>query len=151
MDRTATSRTIPVACFAPSLTDEILVNYETLINGMSEEYAEAKDVLRQLLTCVKVWWDLPVSTKQGIGWKIFDTSKQAVVIVQEIPLEDQHVKDLWEVTPWMRELVSLSTPQEDGLFDRLPKGDLYNMARHLLWYCKEITLDREPMTSDVLK
>jgi len=62
----------------------------------------------------------------------------------------EHVKALWDVTPWMRELDLLSNIAGSGVFDRL-KGPIRDAAFHLLWHAKEITLDREPITQDKLK
>ena len=74
--------------------------------------------------------------------------RKANIRVPETPLSQSLIETLWDVTPWMRELDLLSTPRADGLFDGLPSGELRDMAFHLLWHVKEITLDREPMTRD---
>jgi hypothetical protein len=50
----------------------------------------------------------------------------------------------------MRELSLLSNERGTGLFDGLRAGELRNAAFHLLWFCKELTLDREPLTVDKL-
>lgn len=136
---------IPVACFAPPLTDELLARYRELAEGAEPE---VRDALQELLTCVEAWWQLPESTRNDVRrWQFVHRGQQVECIEQ--PLDHEHIQSLWEVTPWMRELNTLSNSQETGLFDGL-QGDLRNAAFHLLWHCKEITLDREPMTSDKL-
>lgn len=134
-------RTIPVACFAPPLNDALLARYETHIAAVDDD--ELRDCLRTLYRCVAAWWQLPDSTRPAKRWE-FDRGK---TLGEEVPLEDEHVEALWEVTPWMRELLAM-----EPLLDAIPvaQPDLRNMAFHLLWHCKEITLDREPMTTERL-
>jgi len=150
---------LPAICFAVPLTDERLAKYRALIEA--EPAGEVKDALVGLLACVTAWWALPVSTRT-------DSTKIPVLVpsgklgpkgepirgkgeLTVTPLEESHVKSLWDVTPWMRELDTLSTPRDDGLFDKLPKSDLRHAAFDLLWHCKEITLDREPLDQSRLE
>lgn len=138
--------TIPVACFAPPLTDELLANYETLVATLPAERAELKDAMQQCLACVKAWWELPASTRtDGETFDIRHRGEKRKYTVT--PLESEQVQRLWDVTPWMRELVAI-----EPLFDALPlaEKELRDAACHLLWHAKEITLDREPLTSDKL-
>lgn len=154
----------PVACFAPPLTDELLGRYRELVDGLDP--SETKEALASLLACVAAWWALPESTrtdgrrlalqvpvKDAAGQVVYDERgapvREARTIVER-PLEADHVQALFDVTPWMRELNTLSTPAGDGLLDALPPGELRNAAFHLLWHVKEITLDREPLTQDCL-
>lgn len=142
-----TTNQIPTACFAPPLTDEKLAEYKRLASGCQD--AEVKDAMETLLKCVEKWWELPESKrKDGDRFSIVHKGKKANYEVT--PLEEDHVKELWEVTPWMRELNLLSNGADNGLFDKIPGGSLRNAAFHLLWLCKEITLDREPLTQDKL-
>lgn len=148
MTRSATSPTIPVACFAPPLSDETLARYQALVAALGPDQAELKDVLSGLMKCIQVWWELPESRRKPTLWKLYHVERQAEMEVPETPLEHAHVTALWDVTPWMRELDTLSTPLADGPFDTLPPGELRELAFHLLWHAKELTLDREPMTRD---
>jgi len=129
----------PLAAFAPPLTDQLFSQYASNINTLPQ--GELKDALLSLYNCAKAWWDVPESTEKP-SYYLF-RGKQ----VPETPLSKELIDKLWDTTPWMRELKTLSTPQADGLFDNL-EGDLRNMAFHLLWFATEITLDREPMTQD---
>lgn len=167
MARETTTTRIPVASFAPPLTDESLARYEELAN---EQEGELLDALTTLLACVKTWWELPESTRKDVTrWqsnyvvpnpdydplaskltKQGQKNKLVPFTFEETPLEESHIEALDSVTPWMRELDTLSTPQDTGPFDSLPSGELRNAAFHLLWFAKELTLDREPLTKDKL-
>ncbi len=141
------SNTIPVACFAPPLSDETLAQYAALIGGLPAERAELADALRQCLACVQAWWALPESSLRGKRWQLRNTATGQDVEYLETPLEAAHIQALWDVTPWMRELLAI-----EPLFDAIPLGEkqLRDAAFHLLWHAKEITLDREPLTKDKL-
>jgi hypothetical protein len=139
---------IPVACFAPPLTDETLERYAELAEA---EGGETGAIMAELLACVRAWWELPESTRtDGDRWTFQQGTGGPAVTVAEVPLEEGQVKELWDVTPWMRELNTLSTEKGAGPLDSLPLGELRDAAFHLLWHCKEITLDREPLTQDKL-
>ncbi len=139
--------TIPVACFAPPLTDEKIANYKLLIN--SQASSEVADAMVMCLKCVEAWWNLPESTRTDVKrWGILHKGQKSEFV--ETPLEEDHIKKLWDVTPWDRELSTLSNSTSTGLFDTLPYCDLKNAAFHLLWFAKEITRDREPLSVDKL-
>lgn len=145
------STTIPVACFAPPITDELLEKYRTLVRDYTASVVggeQIKDALETCLKCVEKWWSLPASNDPDTQkWSVLHRGKPTTFKVT--PLTKELVKDLWEATPWMSELGLLSNPEGTGLFDGL-KGPIRDCAFHLLWHCKELTLDREPLTSDVL-
>lgn len=140
------TKNMPAACFAPLLTDEKLTKYESLIAAAPP--GEIKDAMLTCLACVKTWWELPES-KRTDGDRFAIQHRGKDITFQVTPLEKEHVVALDPHTPWMRELNTLSTPHGDGLFDSLT-GELRDCAFHLLWHCKEITLDREPLTQDKL-
>ena len=128
------------------------------------DHSETKEAISALLACVSAWWELPASTRtdefrvqvpdRDSAGQVKRNKKGAPIRhtrnIIEKPLEAEHVEVLDGVTPWMRELNTLSTPAGDGLLDQLPPGELRNAAFHLLWHCKEITLDREPLTNDLV-
>ncbi len=163
---------IPVACHAPALTDEMIAKYKAIIAELPLSMAEIKDAMQTCMTCIEKWWQLPVSTLRGSRF-VSPVMKDKNGKAQEFditPLEPVHITELDSVTPWMRECVAIRS-----LFDTLPAGvreesytedgriksrnvvvdqkafDLCNAAHHLIWYVQEITLDREPLSQDVLK
>jgi len=135
---------IPVACIAPDLTDEVMVLYKSLITALPS--GELKDCLVALYNCVEKWWGLPESTSQDIAHWEFDNGQTRVV---EQKLEQGHKEALEPHVPWMRELNAM-----EPLLDSIPNDDrhkpLRDCAFHLLWHCKELTLDREPITRSKL-
>lgn len=141
------SKTIPVGCFAPPLSDKTLAEYKELIK---EADGEIKDELEKLLTCVSAWWHLPEPKKTGREPRLALLHRGEEMEVPIIPMDPAHVEKLDPVTPYMRELNTLSNEAGTGLFDRLRAGPLRECAFHLLWFAKEITLDREPLTQDKL-
>lgn len=171
---------IPVACFAPPLTDETIARYESLINSLGSELIAVKDSMKECLDCVKSWWSLPESTRTDVKkWTIQHRGNS--VSYNEVPLEEKHVEALWDKVPYMHECKAM-----ESLFEELPSGtlesttekevefktengtkkekvqvplirvidqsayDLRNTAFHLLWFAKELTLNREPLTLDKL-
>lgn len=136
---------LPVACFAPPLSDELLAEYRATIAAVPAG-TELRDALDTLLKCVEAWWALPESKADPDARRLAIRHRGKDVRVPLTPLEDQYVQKLWDVTPWFRELKAM-TP----LFHALdPKDPLRTCAIHLRWHCKELTLDREPLTQDKL-
>lgn len=138
---------IPNACLAPPLTDEKIKQYEAVIESLPAYRAEVRDAMAKCLACVKVWWELPVSTKKAVKYQLKHKGKDLVFELR--PLEDQHIEKLWDTTPWLRECKSM---QElfDGIDDGMER-ELRDAAHHLLWFATELSLYREPVTSDMLK
>jgi hypothetical protein len=135
----------PVACFAPPFSDDLLKTYEKLITDVKE--SELKDYLKSLYKCVNHWWGLPDSKETPVKKWAFKRSNGTDVIGHEQPLDTKIKEDLYEVTPWMRELLAM-----ESIIGSIPNADktLRDCAFHLLWACKELTLDREPMTIERL-
>jgi hypothetical protein len=145
----ANTNKLPVACFAPPLSDETLAKYKIAIDLLPPEQNELKDAMNICFLCVEKWWDLPESTRKDVDrYNIVFGGKNTVFEVQ--PLEKTHIEELFSVTPWMRECNSIRI-----LFDELPNNtkeehELRNIAFHLLWHAMEISLDREPLTINKL-
>lgn len=143
----ATAARLPVACFAPELTDASLKSYEEIVKG-TDPASPVGEALRNLLNCVQEWWALPESKrKDGVGFELLHKGKRADIVTT--PLEEEHKAALWDHIPWEHELVGLSDEKGAGLFDGLT-GDLRDCAFHLLWHVKELNADREPLTQDKL-
>lgn len=143
--KTATTKTLPVACMANPLTDTMLSQYSSMISGL--ESGELKDALRSLYDCVNAWWNIDESKEQPTKWPMFNVATGKRDHLLEVPFSDDIIKKLDLTTPWISELNRLSNAEATGLFDSLT-GELRDMAFHLLWYAKEISLDREPITQD---
>ena len=65
---------------------------------------------------------------------------------QVVSLHPDEVSRLWDAVPWNEELEMFGR-----IFDRIdPQGnkELRDAAFHLLWYGRELFLDRVPMTTD---
>lgn len=120
--------------FAPPLTDELLAAYHALALEAGEEI---RDAMLKLHACAAQWWELPESTGDGKP----HPSGRGYIVALDAPIATA----LWEAIPWTRELDMFG-----ALFDTLPTGRLRNAAFHLLWFAKELDLDREPLTSDKL-
>jgi hypothetical protein len=170
-------KNIPVACFAPPLTDATLARYKALTDALPR--GEVRDAMQSCYACVAAWWALPESTRtDGEIFRIRHKGKQRDLRIT--PLTGELVEALWDVTPYLYELNAMQA----FLDDLLPTGtaevaheyatttvggagtgitkstrnevvdpvahELSNAARHLLWHAKEIALDREPLTNDKL-
>lgn len=127
--------------FAPPLTDDLLAYYAGLIDTLPRE-SQVREALTKLYQCCDEWWEQPESTG-GNGTSNHKSGRGIVVNLDE-PVK----KALWEYIPWTEELNLYGE-----LFDRLSpitEKELRNAAFHLLWYVKELDLDREPITKDKL-
>lgn len=132
---------LPVACFAPPLTDALLARYETVIAALPA--SPVGDAMRACLAPVKVWWDLPESKADPDKprLKILHRGRDVSVVIRD--LEPGIAAALFDAIPWGYELEGI-----ERLFDAIPAAqkELRDAAFHLLWYAKELNLDREPVT-----
>ncbi len=122
--------------FAPPLTDELLDKYEDLADQKGGPIGEA---MLSLAACCRKWWNLPDS--EGLNQSAHPSGVGMI-----IPLDDHIKKVLDEHIPWEHELTAMQ-----NLFDELPNNEVRNAAFHLLWHVKELNLDREPITNDLLQ
>lgn len=127
--------------FAPPLTDELLDKYEDLADEIEGPVAEA---MMTLAKCCRKWWNLPDS--EGLVGRKDHPSGVGTII----PLDEKIQKDLYDLIPWDHELAAIQS-----LFDNMPSEtpedkEYRNAAFHLLWHVKELNLDREPITNDLL-
>lgn len=127
--------------FAPPLTADKLKDYRKLVAKSSPEIKEA---IEKLCVMAELFIQTPPSKNGG---KPHPSGKGVIV-----PLETEEIKRIWDHVPWAYECDAFQS-----LFDTLPSGpkgspeyDLRNAAFHLLWYAKELTSDREPLTNDRL-
>jgi hypothetical protein len=135
-------------CFAPPLTDESLARYEVLAESAPQSI---KDAMLALLKPIKIWWELPESSKEG--------TKHATGRGVMIPLEDDHIAAIDTEMPWRDELNAFG--QRFDAIHPVEQKELRDAAFHLLWYANELYHDpnptnegarpefgREPITND---
>lgn len=132
-------KTVSIACLAPALSDELLSRFKSLIQSQ-EERSKLRDYLDTLLKCVEAWWNIRESTLETVT-AVAQTGPTTGHKVQLQELDNGVIQSLWNTTPWMEEILLM---EEE--FSSLTDGDVRNMAFHLSWFAKEITLDREPLT-----
>jgi hypothetical protein len=120
--------------FAPPLTAEKLASYKEQVGAFEEPY---KGEVLKLIDMVETFQQTPASSN---GSSPHPSGTGFIT-----PLEDAEIKRIWDKVPWWYEVDALKT-----LFDKLPVGNLRNIAFHLLWFAQELTLDREPLTNDKL-
>lgn len=123
--------------FAPPLDEPLLRRYEEAAGRGGEKVREA---MNKLIHMLRTFWQTPRSRLPGRD----HPSGRGVIV----PLEDAEIKRIWDVVPWMEELDVYA-----GWFDQIDpirERELRNAAFHLLWFAKELHLDREPMTADQL-
>jgi hypothetical protein len=107
MKPTLNTTQLPVACFAPPLSDAKLARYRELISAMPA--TPQKDAARACLACVEKWWELPESTRADVArWAIRHGGRDVTYVAQ--PLDDELVQALWAVTPWSYELDAMLPP-----------------------------------------
>jgi hypothetical protein len=122
--------------FAPPLTDETLARYRAVIDGLDER-SPVRGAMADLLACAAAWWAQPESTGAG---RPHGSGRGTVVSL------DPAVADaLWDAVPWPHECDAMQ-----ALFDGLAPGEVRDAAFHLLWFAKELTQDREPISADKL-
>lgn len=123
--------------FAPPLPAEKLVAYKALAETADPQTKEAMSVLAKML---EEFRKTPESKAKG--------TPHPSGLGQIVLLEGEEIKRMWEHVPWQEELDMYA-----ALFDKIdPVGqkELRDAAHHLLWFGRELCLDREPITNDKL-
>ena len=122
--------------FAPPITADLLSEYRAAAESSGDQ--KVKDAVLQICDMVDLFQQTPASRNGGTP----HPSGRGMVV----PLEEAEVERIWDAVPWDYECDAIQS-----LFDTLSADSpLRNPAFHLLWYAKELTLDREPMTADKL-
>jgi hypothetical protein len=135
--------TASLACAAPSLDAGKLKSYLDLAKASDPQTADA---MGSLITMVEMHLDRPKASAKANAPA--STPHPSGIGVIE-PLPEEEVKRLWDVVPWEEELEMYGK-----IFDRIsPETNkpLRDAAFHLLWYGRELFLDREPITQDRIK
>jgi hypothetical protein len=134
--------------FAPPVDEVKLASFETLATTAPERIALA---MKRLLLMLRTFRQTP---RSGLPGRPHPSGRGTIV-----PLEDPEIRRIWDLVPWInaKQREEFGNPGDDDcdqygvLFDSLPLGDLRNAAYHLLWFARELALDREPITNDTLK
>lgn len=122
--------------FAPPITADLLSEYRAAAAAAGDQ--KIKDAMLQLCDMVELFQQTPASRNGG--------TPHPSGLGLMVPLEDAEVQRIWDAVPWDYECDAIQS-----LFDTLsPESPLRTPAFHLLWMAKELTQDREPMTTDKL-
>ena len=149
-------------CHSHPLNDAKLARYAELV--AAQPVGPLKSILVTLLACVSEWWKLDESKQRPIA---LGTTLDGQTF-NVVPLEPEHIASLDGVTPWLYELDAMQPiimAMPDGKGPEIPARpgkpahsevvdaaalELKTAATDLLWHCKEISSDREPLTKDKL-
>lgn len=140
-------------CLAPVLDDERLAAYEQRAAAAPPAVREA---MTGLIAMLRKFRETPDSTLPG---EPLDTSYtrnpfrhpetgEPVDPPRRVPLEAAEIDRIWDDVPWEHEIRAM-----DDLFaaiDNTTHKPLRDAAFHLLWFARELRLDREPLTQDKL-
>jgi hypothetical protein len=124
--------------FAPPIDAAAVSRYRALAdhagNPATTEY------MRKLCDMVDLFHATPASKRPG---KPHPSGRGVIT-----PLEAAEVDRIFEAVPWPHELDMMGVVFEQ--LDPISQRDVRNAAFHLLWYGRELCLDREPITTDRL-
>lgn len=144
------AKPMPVSCFAPPLTDELLAGYAARIDALPDSQGALRDVMRTCLAAVRLWWELPESPADPEEPKLAVLHRGRDVRVPLTKLTPDIQKALFDAIPWAHELKAMKE-LVDGLDQSTPEGHVLKaVASHLLWHVCEFERDREPLTLDRL-
>lgn len=141
------------ACFAPPIDASRLERYKAL--ATIADPGPIEDAYRQLLAMVEKFQETPESRERGIPLQteytrspFQDADGKPKPPPKIVPLEQAEVNRMWDFVPWPHEINAMA-----ALFERIPnesRKELRDAAFHLIWFARELCLDREPMTQDKL-
>jgi hypothetical protein len=124
--------------FAPPLTDEKLAAYKQFADAAADP--QIRDAMLVLHNCAAQWWEQPESTGDGRP----HPSGRGVIVDLDQPI----AAALFDHIPWKDEL-DVFAARFDGI-DAVASKELRDAAFHLLWFARELDLDREPLTANKL-
>lgn len=123
--------------FAPPLTEETIKKYRVLAESAP---AQVKDGMGVLLVLACEHRKHPESAAVGTP----HPSGRGVMVPLAVAVADA----IDPFTPWDDELRMFG--DVFGRIDSVEHKELRDAAHHLLWYAKELSLGREPITTDKL-
>ena len=137
------------ACFAPPLTPERLAAYQDLARAQ-ETPASVSEAMLALVRLAERFAETPTSKLPGVPLQSEYTRSpfRGKAPPHIVPLEPEEIDRLWDAVPWDHDLRALGELFET--LSALGQKALRDAAFHLLWFAKELALDREPMTLDRL-
>lgn len=124
--------------FAPEITDQHLAEWPALIAAASPQI---RDAIEKLHNLVEQHRTHAPSAAKGTP----HPSGRGLIV----PLDPATVAKLDPHLPWESELDGYGTLFES--LDPISDKPTRDMAFHLLWYAKELALDREPITIEKLR
>lgn len=138
---------LPVACFAPDLTDEKIAEYRQIADSLPDSRGAIRDAIRECLVVVSTWWELPESTGSARDRLLEIRHRGETKLFKVTTLSDDLKRQLYDIIPWSYEISAMQ-----ALFDDIPaeERELRNCAFHLLWFVIELNQDREPITQTAL-
>lgn len=146
------ARTRVGGSFAPPLTPDRLERYKALAATAPEMVCEK---MQSLLTMMEVFNQTPRSAlpsrNHPVG-KLASTGR----VPQIVDLEPDEIQRIWNHVPWGDDQPGHHTNECDDLsrlfdgIDPVGQKELRDACFHLLWFARELAMDREPMTNDLL-
>lgn len=152
--------------FAPPLDKDKIARYRQL--AKSADDLRVRDAMLPLCEMCSVFFQTPRSKRAAhthpVG-EFIDMEGNKRTAPAIVPLEEKEIERIWNHVPWDYECDALGTLFETlwtGMEERMVNGilqmvlvdpharDLRNAAFHLLWFARELTRDREPLTNDML-
>lgn len=122
---------------APPLPKEKVPVYREMGRALEPRLREP---FMRLCDMVELFYETPASTADGVPHPL--APDRAVIV----PLTEDEKARMWDAIPWPDEL-DLYGQLFDAI-DNASQHDLRNAAYHLLWFARELDLDREPITTD---
>lgn len=132
-------QTVAGGSFAPPLDAATVARYRDLAVDADDKATES--YILQLCDMVDLFLETPASPLPGTP----HPSGRGTIT----PLEDGEMRRIYNAVPWSHECDMMGRVFS-GL-DPVARRDVRNAAFHLLWYARELTIDRQPITTDRLE
>lgn len=127
------------ACIADAITlDKLNVYRDLLKKALSPRLYE---YAYKLLSMVERFLETPESSQPLQKIRV-DLGTELAALPAKA-LDPEEYERMFDYVPWEDEIEMMSQA-----FEALPTGDVRNACFHLIWYARELTRDREPMTKE---
>jgi len=131
-----------ITCFAPPLSPGKIGAYRALAEGCGNR--RCKQEMLALIKMVEVSRETPESSIPAINHPI-GVLPSTGRVPQVIPLEQQEIDRIQDLVPTGDDCDLISS-----VFKQLEDTETKNAAYHLLWFARELSQNREPITQDKL-